>query len=356
MYWYSEKLNKKYYFKHQALVENDISDVEFHMGEVYDTHDWYTEPKDSWKEILKNHAQKLRDKYRYLRLWYSGGSDSQTVLNAFVDNNIHLDEIGIVRMSPTDDFNATHEDEQNKVAIPQVRELANKLPRTKIGIYDLGYDQHKDWFENHFELDKTNIRSFHLFLPTNIHKLIPGINDREGLGNINCVEPARLGQDDWWPNGWYWYFVDTCLWENITSPEEEELVKQEKFYLDPVVHAKQCWMIKNNITRQNKTLPNWHRNVKDYFDEGKWFSENIKGVCRDPLYVDITMGKQGGSYFGNSKSQLSVEAALANSKTKHLVETYEEKMRSHGLNDKFFNNGDPLRGYLGILTKKYYLT
>ena len=82
--------------------------------------------------MLKSHALKLREKYKYLRLWYSGGSDSQTVLNTFVDNKIHLDEIAIVRMSPIDNFDHDSEQEQNRVAIPQVRAIANQIPKTNV--------------------------------------------------------------------------------------------------------------------------------------------------------------------------------------------------------------------------------
>ena len=185
MHWYSRKLDKKYYFKHNALADDD--NPEFCMGDVYDNHDWTVEPKGSWKDVLKEHAQELRDTYKYIRLWYSGGSDSQTVLNTFVENGIHLDEIGIVRMSPVNNFNAYSEHELNSVAIPQARALANKIPKTKIALYHYGYEQYKNWIDNHFVLGNTNVRSFHMFLPTTVHKLMPGINDREGLININCV-------------------------------------------------------------------------------------------------------------------------------------------------------------------------
>ena len=343
MYWFSKKLNKIYYFKHQALLEDQ--NMEFHMGPLYDNYDWTVEPTDSWKQVLKSHALKLREKYKYLRLWYSGGSDSQTVLNTFVDNKIHLDEIAIVRMSPIDNFNHDSEQEQNRVAIPQVRAIANQIPKTNVALYNLGYKEYKNWITNHFILDRTNIRSFHMFLPTNIHKLIPGINDRIRLGNINCVEPARLGEDE---KGVYWYFVDTALWENITSPQEEKLVKQEKFYMDPIVHAKQCFLIKHNNRYSGYTPEN--------FNDEKWFNENIKGVCRDDLFAEITMGKNGGRYFGNPKSQMAVEAALSNPETKHLVVTYKKIMMDHGLDLKHFNNRDPIKGYLGRLTKKYYIS
>jgi hypothetical protein len=45
------------------------------------------------KELYKQRALQLREKYDYLILNYSGGSDSWTVLNTFLENNIKLDHI-----------------------------------------------------------------------------------------------------------------------------------------------------------------------------------------------------------------------------------------------------------------------
>jgi hypothetical protein len=50
------------------------------------------------KELYKQRAQQLRDKYDYLMLYFSGGSDSWTVLNTFLENNIKLDHV-VVRWS-----------------------------------------------------------------------------------------------------------------------------------------------------------------------------------------------------------------------------------------------------------------
>lgn len=59
---------------------------------AYDV-DWTQEPKESIKELCKQHAQLIRDSYDYVILYFSGGSDSTTILNAFLDNNIPIDEI-----------------------------------------------------------------------------------------------------------------------------------------------------------------------------------------------------------------------------------------------------------------------
>jgi hypothetical protein len=47
----------------------------------------------SLKELYCQRAQQIRDTYDYVILSYSGGSDSDTILKAFVDNNILLDEV-----------------------------------------------------------------------------------------------------------------------------------------------------------------------------------------------------------------------------------------------------------------------
>lgn len=43
--------------------------------------------------MYKNRAEQLRNKYDYLVLHFSGGSDSTTVLESFIHNNIKLDEV-----------------------------------------------------------------------------------------------------------------------------------------------------------------------------------------------------------------------------------------------------------------------
>lgn len=47
----------------------------------------------SLQDLYKKRAQQLRDKHDYLILSYSGGSDSWTILNAFLSNGIQLDEV-----------------------------------------------------------------------------------------------------------------------------------------------------------------------------------------------------------------------------------------------------------------------
>lgn len=70
-----------------SLTDNEINDY-FNYNV-----DWTKEPTESLKELMRQQAQLIRDKYSYIVLYFSGGSDSTTMLNAFLDNDIFVDEV-----------------------------------------------------------------------------------------------------------------------------------------------------------------------------------------------------------------------------------------------------------------------
>lgn len=61
--------------------------------EEFSAFDWTIEPTQSLEELYANRARQIREQYDHIVLWYSGGADSQNVLNSFVDNNIKIDEV-----------------------------------------------------------------------------------------------------------------------------------------------------------------------------------------------------------------------------------------------------------------------
>ena len=97
MYLFDKTFNQKFRSYDDIVFAPDI-DLDNHVAVLdpqwYQT-DWLIEPPESIEELRKQRAQQLRDKYDYLVLYYSGGSDSQTVMNSFVNNNIDLDQIVI---------------------------------------------------------------------------------------------------------------------------------------------------------------------------------------------------------------------------------------------------------------------
>lgn len=63
--------------------------------EAYCNHDWSKEPEESLETLYAQRAWDLRQRYDYLVLHFSGGSDSTNILETFIRNNIPLDEIFI---------------------------------------------------------------------------------------------------------------------------------------------------------------------------------------------------------------------------------------------------------------------
>jgi len=153
--------------------------VKFVIDDFWLTNKWYN-PKESFLELLKQRALQLRNSYKYLILYYSGGSDSATVLQTFINNNIPLDEIVINRMS----INNINPLLDVELAITNLK--AMKL-QTKITINEINEEVMTDFFTNqkwitsHFNGTLGNFRRFPL------HVL-----DQFGYVNFNISDVAHI--------------------------------------------------------------------------------------------------------------------------------------------------------------------
>ena len=87
-----KKFNNNYLAYYESYKTGKA--ITFHVHEeLYDTLDWSKEPVESFELLMDIHAHRLRQKYNYLILNWSGGTDSHTIYNVFKRNNIHIDEI-----------------------------------------------------------------------------------------------------------------------------------------------------------------------------------------------------------------------------------------------------------------------
>lgn len=89
--------NLKFYSRLEAFETAkrlNLGKVTWHFNdEVFSSYDWTVEPSESLEEVYRQRAQEIRDKYDYVVLMFSSGADSTNILNAFLDNNIKLDEL-----------------------------------------------------------------------------------------------------------------------------------------------------------------------------------------------------------------------------------------------------------------------
>ena len=122
--------------------------------------DWTVEPPGQLRDYYYARAKQLREKYDYLILNCSGGSDSTTMLYAFVNQGLFVDEIfvrhaeaGTKHLGTSDqNFGASNEhSEFEYAALPLIRWLNKVSPRTKVTVHDFSLDIIDDkltWDEN----------------------------------------------------------------------------------------------------------------------------------------------------------------------------------------------------------------
>jgi hypothetical protein len=105
---------------------------------VFSSYDWTQEPKENILELYRQRAQQLRDQYDHIVLIYSGGADSETALQSFVNNDIKLDEVAsYVNYSATGDRHNTLNGEIFHNAIPRIKQLQQSCPWMSHRIIDL---------------------------------------------------------------------------------------------------------------------------------------------------------------------------------------------------------------------------
>jgi len=118
----------------------------FH-NDLFKLYNWEVEPEQSLDYYYDKRAKELREQYDYIVLSYSGGSDTHNILESFIRQGLHIDEIVTNHLSkatkrltvldPTikDSWNFAAEHELQ--AIPRLKYISEKLPKTKITILEV---------------------------------------------------------------------------------------------------------------------------------------------------------------------------------------------------------------------------
>jgi hypothetical protein len=90
-----EQDNKSYKSRKEISKIIKETNLDFKIHNNFDDLDWSKEPSEHLDWLFRERAKQIRETHDYLILYFSGGSDSITVLNAFINNNIPLDEVVI---------------------------------------------------------------------------------------------------------------------------------------------------------------------------------------------------------------------------------------------------------------------
>jgi hypothetical protein len=216
-------------------------------------------------QLYKERAQQLRDKYDYLILNYSGGSDSHNVLHTFLSNNIKLDHIfvqwpeklmdrGIYVPNAIDKSNANFHSEWDIVLKKDLEWIGKHYPEITIEIADWTDTVNERFYTDDLFLNNvSNLPSIaraqkqNTFSPIESKLTSAGNN----VGSIFGVDKSNVVKKG---NNWFFYFVDTgCM----AHPNPDNPVGTEYFYWSPdfpriavlQAHKMVSWF-KQNPTKQ----------------------------------------------------------------------------------------------------------
>jgi hypothetical protein len=202
-------------------------------------------------------AQQLRDRYDYIRLEFSGGSDSTTVLYSFINNGIHLDEV-VFRYPAQGDKNLGPDPKNMKAentlsewhfaAKPILQKLAVTHPTIKITMHDfsdniLKYQGDESWVNN----AKDYLHPEHTFKHDPLG--LKGHKELAETGKQICIlygvdKPKVCIKD----GRWWMYFLDIQANHSQNQRGPYDNITTEYFYWQadlPELIIKQAHTIRN---------------------------------------------------------------------------------------------------------------
>jgi hypothetical protein len=142
----------KTYSKVEAIELSNATAIPVHWNfndEEFGLYDWTVEPAESLKQLYQARARQIRERYDYVVLWWSGGADSYTMLRAFIDQGLFVDELATFHNFGGDGSWDTYLNaEVKRVAIPVAEKILESSPATKFRLVD-----HIDYQPNLFSVD-----------------------------------------------------------------------------------------------------------------------------------------------------------------------------------------------------------
>ena len=196
--------------------------VVWHFNEDYFTKfPWHIEPEQSLSQLYDLRSKQIREEYDYVVICYSGGSDSNNIVESFIRQGLHIDEI--VSNWPLDmseKFLSTDPNEKSSWNImgefrlhtaDRLNYIKAKCPNTKIRMFDTSdllvksflQAEDKDWV-----LDKKEVLnpagSTH-FNYTHFTDIRRQFDKDKKIAMVVGVDKPRCQIID---NNFYIYFVD----------------------------------------------------------------------------------------------------------------------------------------------------
>jgi hypothetical protein len=299
--------DRKTYRKLEALEWSNQTNIAPRWNfndEIFSQYDWTIEPNINLWDLYKERARQIRNAYDYCVIFYSGGSDSHNLLNAWIEADCKIDEIATTWNYKTTGELYNHQNaEITHVVLPDIKALQNKgydfkfrlieLPEISLKLFD-------DWkldFEYNINLTPSvNSSGKHL-----IRKYIDDYKKIIYSGKKLCfiwgMEKPCIENNN---ENLYYYFYDRddCLGTTVQNNYFNGWY-DEYFYWSPdcpLIPIKQSHIIKKFISQVN--IESFYVNY--YNSHG--YNSKIKMYLSDNTMKTLLYPKWSNSIYCNGKT------------------------------------------------------
>lgn len=362
-----------YHNKIEALLAATSAEhPTWHFNEhVYNNLDWSVEPNLDINSLYSQRARQLREKYDYIAIFFSGGADSSTVLNSFVKNGLFVDEVIVGHPeSGLRDWNKkTDPDPHNTVSeyyhtvVPQLKQLTNDSPRTKITINDYFYDMidayktdewimgARDYFHPSF-ISRYNKKNL-----IHIKKLCEA---GKSVAFVYGVDKPRIAMMN---GNYYCYFLDIIANTSTWDLGDYTTASTEYFYWTPdlpLLPVKQAHLVANWLdtpgASQFRRVVEWP--PKSY-EENQVLKTVYDRAIRKPIYPEWNF-----DYFQTHKSTSAIYAEqdawfFKHHQNTHLLDTWTAGVNhlTSMIDNRWLqrNSANQVQGLVGFISKMHLL-
>jgi hypothetical protein len=353
----------------KRATETGIHPSWHYHDEVYSKIKWDEDINLDLSTLYQMRAKQIRNKYDYIVVSFSGGSDSWTILKSFHDSETHVDEIfvrwpiqatrGKFKTDVADRHPGNILSEWDLTIIPCLKEIETWFPKTRITI--------KDWSDVVFQTEITDDVWLNQ-MPTDY--LNPGaipkwneISDHErhllDLGRptvlIDGIDKPQLlyNKED---GKIYCYFLDKLA--NSHYPEINSR-NTEHFYWTPEmpeITLVQARMIFRSLEKNSQYL--------SMIDRSRPYDAAVKNIwnnfTRSIIYPDYVKRQffQANKSYTNVYDEVDLWMFTDGYRDTRFMQSWRNVLDNifSSIDQKYFDKkGDEIVGYCGFIDKLYCL-
>ncbi len=319
--------------------------VRWHFNnDIFEKYDWKVESDKTLDNLYDERAKKLRHKYDYIMICYSGGADSHNMLMSFLRQGLFVDEIVVTHMHDiaknytivdTNNLESQHfyEAEYQLQILPRLREISAMSPKTRITVLDTSnsikdfFSLAKDesWiFKVREELNPVDASRFDLLKFAKIER---NLDNNKKIAVILGIDKIKLSIDKN-TNECKIYFTD-----RITNqiPISEHIKDYTNTYIEFFYWSADACEL---LCKQGHVVKKWLENnpfmQQFFYDKPNLLKDNryiTDRVLRSVLYT--TWIKE---WFQSEKCQLDWHAEYDTWFFNHFKNTTEYSLWSTGIN------------------------